>query len=127
MAALRPNLRVVREKTRDELDLQAYHRIRSQLVSRRTATVNQIRAFQQGSPWLRALRTSLFDILKNRADEIPPRMSDLIVGLYEDWLWPERIETITAEIGKIAAEQAACTRRAASPYRYDGPARRSTP
>jgi hypothetical protein len=39
-AALRPNLRVVREKTRDELDLQAYHRIRSRLVSRRTATVN---------------------------------------------------------------------------------------
>jgi hypothetical protein len=28
-AALRPNLRVVREKTQDELDLQAYHRIRA--------------------------------------------------------------------------------------------------
>ena len=115
-AALRPNLRVVREKTQDELDLQAYHRIRSRLVSRRTATVNQIRAFliEQGiaiRPGLRALRTSLFDILKNRADEISPRMSDLIVGLYEDWLWlDERIETITAEIEKIAAEQAACTR-----------------
>ncbi|MGY6251065.1 IS110 family RNA-guided transposase [Bosea thiooxidans] len=115
-AALRPNLRVVREKTQDELDLQAYHRIRSRLVSRRTATVNQIRAFliEQGiaiRPGLRALRTSLFDILKNRADEISPRMSDLIVGLYEDWLWlDERIETITNEIEKIAAEQAACTR-----------------
>lgn len=115
-AALRPNLRVVREKTQDELDLQAYHRIRSRLVSRRTATVNQIRAFliEQGiaiRPGLRALRTSLFDILKNHADEISPRMSDLIVGLYEDWLWlDERIETITAGIEKIAAEQAACTR-----------------
>lgn len=79
-AALRPNLRVVREKTQDELDLQAYHRIRSRLVSRRTATVNQIRAFliEQGiaiRPGLRALRTSLFDILKNRTDEISPRMS----------------------------------------------------
>ncbi|AMJ59593.1 IS110 family transposase [Bosea sp. PAMC 26642] len=115
-AALRPNLRVVREKTQDELDLQAYHRIRSRLVSRRTATVNQIRAFliEQGiaiRPGLRALRASLFDILKNRADEISPRMSDLIVGLYEDWLWlDKRIETITAEIEKIAAEQAACAR-----------------
>lgn len=115
-AALRPNLRVVREKTQDELDLQAYHRIRSRLVSRRTATVNQIRAFliEQGiaiRPGLRALRASLFDILKNRADEISPRMSDLIVGHYEDWLWlDERIETITNEIEKIAAEQAACTR-----------------
>jgi transposase len=115
-AALRPNLRMVREKTQDELDLQAYHRIRSRLVSRRTATVNQIRAFliEQGiaiRPGLRALRSSLFDILKNRANEISPRMSDLIVGLYEDWLWlDERIETITAAIEKIAAEQAACTR-----------------
>ena len=40
-AALRPNLRTVREKTQDQLDLQACHRVRSRLVSRRTATINQ--------------------------------------------------------------------------------------
>ena len=90
-AALRPNPRTVREKTQEELDLQAYHRIRSRLVSRRTATINQIRAFliEQGitvRAGAHALRTSLFQILNNRADEISPRMSDLIVGLYEDWL-----------------------------------------
>src|SRR5246127_3692436 len=45
-AALRPNLRTVREKTQDQLNLQACHRVRSRLVSRRTATINQIRAFQ---------------------------------------------------------------------------------
>src|SRR5712671_4584455 len=44
-AALRPNLRVVQEKSQDQLDLQALHRVRSRLVSRRTATINQIRAF----------------------------------------------------------------------------------
>jgi transposase len=44
-AALRPNLCTVRQKTQAELDLQAYHRIRSRLVSRRTATINQIRSF----------------------------------------------------------------------------------
>ena len=44
-AALRPNLRCVEEKTQDQLDLQALHRVRSRLVSRRTATMNQIRAF----------------------------------------------------------------------------------
>ena len=78
-AALRPNLRVVREKMLDELDLQAYHRIRSRLVSRRTATFNQIRAFliEQGiavRSGARALRNSLFSILKERADEISPRI-----------------------------------------------------
>jgi transposase len=78
-AALRPNLRFVQEKTQDQLDLQACHRVRSRLVSRRTATINQIRAFliEQGiavRSGLRALRNSLFAILDNRKDEISPRM-----------------------------------------------------
>src|SRR3954447_7736753 len=38
-AALRPNLRVVREKTQDQLDLQALHRVRSRLVSLSWRTV----------------------------------------------------------------------------------------
>src|SRR5262245_48490296 len=115
-AALRPNLRVVREKTQDELDLQACHRVRSRLVSRRTATINQIRAFliEQGiavRTGSRALRNSLFEILKNREDEISPRMSDLIVGLYEDWLWlDERIETISHEIEEISHREGHCIR-----------------
>jgi transposase len=79
-AALRPNLRTVREKTQAELDLQAYHRIRSRLVSRRTATINQIRAFliEHGiavRPGVSALRKSLFEILEHREAEISPRMA----------------------------------------------------
>jgi transposase len=115
-AALRPNMRTVREKTQDQLDLQACHRVRSRLVSRRTATVNQIRAFliEQGIAvrvGLRALRTSLFDILKNREEEISPRMSELIVGLYEDWLWlDERIETVTRKIEEISQREVDCIR-----------------
>jgi transposase len=113
-AALRPNLRTVREKTQAELDLQAYHRIRARLVSRRTATINQIRSFliEQGiavRSGARALRNSLFEILKNREEEISPRMADLIIGLYEDWLWlDERIETITSEIEKVAQQERSC-------------------
>ena len=115
-AALRPNLKVVQEKTRDQLDLQALHRVRSRLVSRRTATINQIRAFliEQGitvRTGAHALRNSLFAILQNREDEISPRMSDIIVGLYEDWLWlDERIEGITNEIETISKCEANCLR-----------------
>jgi transposase len=115
-AALRPNLKLVREKTQDQLDLQALHRVRSRLVSRRTATINQIRAFliEQGiavRTGAHALRNSLFAILKNRADEISPAMSDIIVGLYEDWLWlDERIEGLTAEIETISRHEANCDR-----------------
>ena len=115
-AALRPNLPVVAEKTQAQLDVQACHRVRSRLVSRRTATINQIRAFliEQGITVRRgahALRTSLFAILENRSDEISERMSDLIVGLYEDWLWlDERIETVSAEIKQISQTEANCQR-----------------
>ncbi len=115
-AALRPNLKFVTEKTQDQLDLQALHRVRSRLVSRRTATINQIRAFliEQGitvRTGAHALRNSLFAILENRADEISPRMNDLIVGLYEDWLWlDERIESITGEIEMISKAEVNCQR-----------------
>ena len=115
-AALRPNLRMVREKTQEQLDLQAYHRIRARLVSRRTGTINQIRAFliEQGiaiRTGAHALRKSLLPILEARADEISPRMHDLIIGLYEDWLWlDERIETLTAEIESISKSEANCQR-----------------
>jgi transposase len=113
-AALRPNMRTVREKTQAELDLQACHRIRSRLVSRRTATINQIRAFliEQGiavRAGIRALKNSIFEILRNREEELSPRMVQLITGLYEDWLWlDERIEQVTREIEKIAASEPNC-------------------
>lgn len=115
-AALRPNLRVVQEKTQDQLDLQALHRVRARLVSRRTSTINQIRAFliEQGitvRAGAHALRQSLFPILERRADELSPRMTDLIVGLYEDWLWlDERIETVTKEIEELGHAEADCKR-----------------
>jgi transposase len=115
-AALRPNLKLVREKTQDQLDLQALHRVRSRLVSRRTATINQIRAFliEQGitvRSGAHALRNSLFAILRNREEEISPRMSDIIVGLYEDWLWlDERIESTTKEIEEISRREDNCRR-----------------
>jgi transposase len=115
-AALRPNLRVVQEKSQDQLDLQACHRVRARLVSRRTATINQIRAFliEQGiavRAGPRALRNSLFAILENRRDEISPRMAGLILGLYEDWCrLDERIEAVTGEIEELSHVEPKCRR-----------------
>src|SRR5512138_1931799 len=115
-AALRPNLRIVQEKSQDQLDLQACHRVRSRLVSRRTATINQIRAFliEQGitvRSGARALRNSLFAILENRRDEISPRMAGLILGLYEDWSQlDKRIESITSAIEELSQIEPKCQR-----------------
>ena len=115
-AALRPNLRFVQEKSQDQLDLQACHRVRSRLVARRTATINQIRAFliEQGiavRTGPRALRNSLFAILENRKDEISPRTAKLIRGLYEDWCClDKRIDSVTGEIEDLSQAEAKCRR-----------------
>lgn len=113
-AALRPNLPVVPEKSQEQLDLQALHRVRSRLVSRRTATINQIRAFliEQGitvRKGLRALKNSFETILEERKDEISPRMRTILIGLYGDWLWlDDRIEAVSKEIEQISRTEENC-------------------
>ena len=115
-AALRPNLRAVPEKNQDQLDLQALHRVRSRLVSRRTATINQIRAFliEQGitvRTGLRALNTSFDAILEQRQDEISPRMRGVLTGLRDDWHWlDQRIDQISDEIKEVSRSEENCVR-----------------
>ena len=82
-AVQRPTTRFVPAKTDEQLDLQALHRVRSRLVSERTAVINQIRAFllergiivRQG---LRFLRQALPDILAKRTDVLSPRMVRIV-------------------------------------------------
>jgi transposase len=70
-AVQRPTTRFVPAKSDEQLDLQALHRVRSRLVSERTAVINQIRGFllergiivRQG---LRFLRQALPGILKGQ-------------------------------------------------------------
>ena len=44
-AVQRPTMGFVPLKTEDQLDLQALHRVRDRLIARRTALINQLRAF----------------------------------------------------------------------------------
>lgn len=115
-AVQRPTMRFVPTKSVDQLDLQALHRVRARLVSQRTATVNQIRAFllergiavRQG---LRFLRQVLRDILANRADALTPRMVHMIEGLATDLHHlDERLDALTAEIEALAGSDEACRR-----------------
>ena len=115
-AALRPNLRTVPEKNQDQLDLQALHRVRSRLVSRRTATINQIRAFliEHGitvRAGLRALNNSFEAILDQRRGEISPRMRGVLTGLRDDWHWlDQRIDQLSDEIEEVSRSEASCAR-----------------
>jgi transposase len=69
----RENMRFVPIKTDEQLDLQALHRVRERLVSRRTAVINQVRAFllERGITFRKgpaSLRKQMPEILEN-ADE----------------------------------------------------------
>jgi transposase len=76
-AVQRPTMKFVATKIADQLDLQALHRLRECLVSRRTGIINQIRAFllEQGvavRQGLHFLRAELPGILATRTDVLSP-------------------------------------------------------
>jgi len=113
-AVQRPTTRFVPVKTNEQLDLQALHRVRSRLISERTAVINQIRSFllergiivRQG---LRFLRQSLPDILAKGTDVLSLRMVRIVADLAEDWRrLDERVETVTDEIETIAKNDDNC-------------------
>ena len=85
-AAGRPSTRCVPIKTDGQLDVQALHRVRSRLISNRTAVINQIRGFllEHGIPVRQGhhfLRKQLPQLLAARADVLSPRMIRIIEDL----------------------------------------------
>src|SRR6202167_333399 len=113
-AVQRPSTRCVPVKTDDQLDLQALHRVRSRLISERTAVTNQIRGFllEHGIPvrqGLRFLRQQLPDILAKRIDVLSSRIIRIIEDLGGDWgRLDERIENVTEEIEELAHGTEGC-------------------
>lgn len=81
---------------------------------RRTATINQIRAFliEQGitvRKGLRALKNSFEAILEERKDEISLRMWRILIGLYGAWMWmDDRRDTVKNEIEEISHTEENC-------------------
>jgi transposase len=78
-AVERKNVRFVPIKTDDQLDLQAMHQIRDRLVSRRTAVINQIRAFllERGMVFAQKpakLKAAMADVLENAENALTPMM-----------------------------------------------------
>ena len=113
-AVQRTATRCVPVKTDHQLDLQALHRVRSRLISDRTAVINQIRSFllergiavRQG---FRFLRHQLPDLLATRTDVLSPRMVRIVEDLVGDWSHlDERIENVTDEIEALARDDASC-------------------
>ena len=112
----RENMRFVPIKTDDQLDLQALHRVRERLVSRRTAVINQVRAFllERGVTFRKGpatLRAQLPEILENADQQLSTRIRVLLQMLGEEWKELERkIESLNNDIERICASDPACQR-----------------
>jgi len=115
-AVQRPTMRFFATKSAGQLNLQALHRVRSRLVSQRTAIVNEIRAFllDRGiavAQGLHRLWPALPDILATRTDVLAPRLLHNIEDLIGDRRrMDERIHSVSLEIQVLAQEDPACER-----------------
>ncbi len=83
----RQDMRFVPIKTDDQLDLQAIHRVRDRLISRRTAVINQLRAFllERGMVFFKSpakLRKEIPEVLENADENLTPRMRNLLALLW---------------------------------------------
>ena len=120
-AIQRPTMRFVPIKTEDQLDLQALHRIRERLVSRRTSLINQLRSFllERGvtiAKSRRALETALPNIMANASIPISTRMRTLIGDMIDEWRQlDERIDQITGEIELLAKAEEGAVRLTSIP------------
>jgi transposase len=115
-AVQRPTMRFVPIKTQDQLDLQALHRVRDRLVSRRTAVINQIRAFllERGITFRRGrkyLQQRMPLILEDAEQNLSPLLRQLLDQLWQEWkVLASQIEAISGQIERIAQQDAVCQR-----------------
>jgi transposase len=115
-AVRRPTMRFVPLKTVDQLDLQALHRVRNRLVSRRTGVINQLRAFllERGltpRTGRQHLARILPELLVDAGEGLSPAMRTIIERLRDEWrALEESIRELTRQVTVIAREDPACQR-----------------
>ena len=112
----RQNMRFVPIKTDDQLDLQALHRVRDRLISRRTSVINQLRAFllERGLVFAKSparLRERMPEVLENAEEDLTPRMRNLLALLWNEWKdLEQQLVGLNLEVEQIASSDAACLR-----------------
>src|SRR5437870_9154738 len=105
-AVERENMRFVPIKTEDQLDVQALHRVRERLVSRRTSVINQIRSFllERGISFRKgpaSLRRQMPEILENAEEKLSTRMRRLLDFLWQEWKHLQlQIESLNEDVGQ---------------------------
>lgn len=108
-AVARPTMRFVAVKTVAQQDLQAVHRIRSELVQQRTAKVNQIRGLlaEYGiavGRRVEVLRNALPPLLEDAENSLTADFRVLLDGLKQDLIMlDERVDDLDKTIKALAS------------------------
>lgn len=109
-AMSRPSMRFVAVKSVEQQDLQAVHRVRSELIRQRTAKANQIRGLvgEYGvvAPLrLSQLRAAVPDWLEDAENGLTLRFRSLLSGLWQDLRYlDERVAELDREIRVLAED-----------------------
>jgi transposase len=110
-AVQKPTMRFVTIKNEAQLDLQALHRVRDRWVGRRTAVINQIRAFllERGITVPRGpahLEKQIPSILEDAENMLTPRMRSLLAELIAEWRkLDEQVGEVSREIAHAAQQE----------------------
>lgn len=107
-AMSRPNMRFVAVKSVEQQDIQATHRIRSELMTQRTAKANQIRGLVTeyglvAPTHLSSLRSAIPCWLEDAENGLTVRFRRLLDGLWQDLVrLDDRMTELNAEIEVLA-------------------------
>lgn len=108
-AVTRPTMRFTQVRSTEQVDLQALHRVRDQLIASRTRVINQVRGFcleygiaiRQGAG---VFRRDLPCALADEENDLTPAMRRMLGELFEDvGRLDARITQVTREIEGLAA------------------------
>ncbi len=115
-AMSRPNMRFVTVKTVAQQDIQATHRIRSELMSHRTAKANQIRGLVAeyglvAPRQLSSLRAAIPCWLEDAENELTGDFRSLLHGVWNDLLMlDDRVGEMDKLIKRLADKNEDCVR-----------------
>jgi transposase len=118
-AVSRPEMRFVSQKSVEQQDLQALHRIRSRLIGCRTQLGNQIRGLlaEYGiilPLHLSQIRLQLPQLIAEEHPQLSPFARELFLSLYEELCaLDRRIQAVEERVQRVFKEQEACQRIAA--------------
>jgi transposase len=108
-AVTRPTMRFTQVRSTEQVDLQALHRIRDQLVTSRTRLINQVRAFcleygvaiRQGAG---VFRLDLPRALADEGNDLTSAMRRMLADLFDDvGRLDQRIAGVSREVEGLAA------------------------